>query len=206
MRWRGVIRVGFMALTLALSGCYSYILPGLDLQRMITQTRYQAFRAVAFFTDGRVMRPPPKGTVSREAALDEPALTNGAVNGAYVTTMPISIDEALLKEGQKHFDIVCAACHGLIGDGQSIVSAKMESRKPPNLISKEVRAFPPGRIFQVMTRGYGYMPGFTAELSDRQRWAIVAYLRALQLSQSVPLASLPPDVRKNAEEALHLGQ
>lgn len=190
----------------ALPGCYSYILPGLDLERMITQTRFQAYRAVAFFADRRAMRPPVKGTVAREAILGQPALTEGDVRGAYVTEVPLPVDEALLQEGRKHFDIVCAACHGLTGDGQSIVSAKMESRKPPSLQSQVVRAFPPGRIFQVVTRGYGYMPGFAAELSVRERWAVVAYLRALQLSRSVPLTALPPDVRRRAKEALHLGQ
>jgi mono/diheme cytochrome c family protein len=139
------------------------------------------------------MRQPPTGTVPREKLVANPAVAEGKVNGKEVTEIPVAITPALLQTGHKEFDIVCATCHGLLGDGRSLVAANMSLRPPPNLHDR--RDMTVGYYFQVITQGYGLMPSYAAELSVEERWAVIAYLRALQLSQNAPLALAPPEER-----------
>jgi mono/diheme cytochrome c family protein len=114
--------------------------------------------------------------------------------------MPIT--RALLDRGRERFEIICATCHGPRGDGRSEVARHMERRQPPSLLDARVRAFPDGRVFRVAGEGYGFMPGYARDLGVEDRWAVVAYLRALELSQAVPLDALPPGLRRAADEAL----
>ncbi|HWE22718.1 MAG TPA: cytochrome c [Myxococcales bacterium] len=161
---------------------------------MERQPRGRAFAANPFFEDGRAMRTPPPGTVPRERIVQNPALTQGRVGDNDVTEIPIQLTRTVLETGHKKFDIYCGTCHGLLGDGRSPVAANMSLRLPPNL--HERRGMAVGHYYQVIANGFGLMPGYAAELTVQERWAVVAYLRALQLSQNAPLALAPPDERE----------
>lgn len=193
--------LGAAALALGAAACQG-VLPEPDFERMIDQRNYRPYTEAPRFPDDRAMRPPPEGTIDRGRIVGRPELTDGVVAGRYVTGSPIPVDGALLARGRDRFELFCAACHGLRGDGISEVARHMELRKPPSLVTDEVRAFPPGRVFQVISLGYGLMPSYAAELPVADRWATVAYLGALQLSQGAALAALPPDVRAAAERSL----
>ncbi len=186
----------------SVAGCDGTI-PGANLNRMIRQQKAKLWTTSEYFEDGRAVRPIPDGTIAWHADIDHPALTTGEVDGKYVEQYPVEVNAPLLARGRDRFNIYCATCHGVRADGDSEVSHNMELRKPPSLIDDKRRAYPPGRIFSIATLGYGIMPAYGNELSTNDRWAIVAYLQALQLSQSAKLDSLPAALRKEAEEALH---
>ena len=190
-----------LVLVLAAAGCEG-VFPEIDWQQMIDQFKFQPFEACRYFADGRAMQTPPDGTVPHDRVVGRPALTTGVVDGRYVDAIPVPLTRELLSAGRFGFQTYCAACHGLDGSGASPVATNMELRKPPSLLTEPVRSFPPGRVFQVASEGYGLMPSYSVELSTRERWAVVAYLRALQLSQAVKLSALPPAVRAEAEHTL----
>ena len=181
----------------AISACCAFAAACADttiVDPMERQPKGRAFAANAFFEDGRAMRTPPAGTVPRERIVQNPALTQGRVGDTDVTEIPIALTRAVLETGHRKFDIYCATCHGLVGDGRSPVAANMSLRLPPNL--HERRGMAVGHYYQVVANGFGLMPGYAAELTVQERWAVVAYLRALQISQNAPLALAPPDVRE----------
>ena len=107
---------------------------------------------------------------------------------------------ALLALGRARFDVVCAPCHGIAGDGDSVVAGKMELRPPPSLHEPRIRELDAATIYRVVSEGYGLMPRLSTHLAPRERWAVVAYVRALQLSQSLPLADAPEPTRRQLEE------
>jgi mono/diheme cytochrome c family protein len=111
----------------------------------------------------------------------------------YLTTFPVKVDRPLLALGRKRFDITCGTCHGPLGDGDSIVAHQMSLRPPPSLHLYADR--PVGYIYDVITHGFGMMASYAGELPVRERWAVVAYIRALQLSQAVPVDKAPPEAR-----------
>ena len=150
-----------------------------DLQRMIVQERYETYDPCELFPDGRAMRTPPDDTVVHSTTEFTPELARGVVNGAYVDRFPIPVTRELLARGQDSFQIYCAACHGIAGDGESWVARKMTLRKPPPLIDSRVRSFPPGRLYQVIQEGYGLMRSYVEDLDQEDRWAVAAYVRAL---------------------------
>jgi hypothetical protein len=161
---------------------------------MERQPKARAFAANPFFEDGRAMRQPPPGTVPRERVVQNPALTRGRVGDKDVTEIPLPLTRAFLDLGRRKFDIYCATCHGLVGDGRSPVAANMALRLPPDLHDRTGMAV--GHYYQVIANGFGLMPGYAAELNVEERWAVIAYLRALQLSQAAPLALAPPQERE----------
>jgi mono/diheme cytochrome c family protein len=198
---RAQLIVTALACLFALGGCEN-VVPEVDLQQMNSQYKVQPFEATSLFPDGRGMQSPPLGTVPHDRVLGKPALTDGLVDGVYVDTSPLPLTRELLATGRFGYDTYCAACHGLDGSGRSAVAPHMELRKPPPLTAEPVRGFPDGRIFQVASEGYGLMPSYAIELNPRERWAVVAYVRALQLSQSVSLDALPAQYRDDAVRAL----
>jgi hypothetical protein len=183
-------------------GACEGMLPEPDFNRMIAQRNYRAFTEAPQFPDGRAMRPPPAGTVSRDRVIGHPELTDGVADGRYVDRIPLPVSREVLERGRTRFDIFCAACHGARGDGVSPVAEVMVLRKPPSLLAPPVTQFPPGRVFSVVSLGYGLMRSYASELPVADRWAIVAYLQALQLSQGVALDALPADVRAEAQGVL----
>jgi mono/diheme cytochrome c family protein len=163
---------------LALTGCD---VPSDFLQRMESQAKYEYYESSEFWADGRAMRTPPEGTIAREQPVGNPGITTGSTNGQLVTAIPVQVDKSLLLLGQKKYSIVCAQCHGVLGDGNSIVAENMGLRLPPSLL--EVANKPAGHFFNAITLGYGVMPSFSGELNTQERWAVVAYVRALQAAR-----------------------
>ena len=172
-----------------------------DLERMLVQPRYRAFGESRFFADSRMMRPTPEGAVPARRAPPESAVPGAFVDGRYRDSIPVPLTLELLRLGRERFDIVCAPCHGLLGDGASPVAAHMP-RRPPALLTPDMRAMPVGRLLRVIEEGYGLMPSYAELLSPIERWAVVAYVRALQLSQAAELAALPPAIRAEALQRL----
>jgi mono/diheme cytochrome c family protein len=171
---------------LILSGC-----PRLDpMQR---QAKYKAYQASTETVDGLAMRSPPEGTVPYGTLLDPAVLTGLGPDGKPLPVSPWKVDEGLLARGRARFDVECAVCHGLLGDGKSQVALNMSLRRPPSL--HEYRDLTDGYLYQVITQGFGLMPSYASVLPVEDRWAVVAYVRALQLSQHFPAAELPAEER-----------
>lgn len=152
-------------------------------ERMVLQSRYTAFQANPFFADERAMRPPPEGTVPWGGSPGPPAIEEGVVGGEPVDRVPIPLTRPLLERGRERFEIYCGACHGIMGDAGTPVAARMLLRPPPSLHDPRIRALPPGRLYRIVKEGYGLMPGYEDVLSVEERWGVVAYVQALQLSQ-----------------------
>jgi mono/diheme cytochrome c family protein len=173
------------------------------------QPRAHAYKESQFFADGLSMWAPPEGTVPRERITMKPILTTGrtdedapfAPNGerlpSYATTIPVPVTRQLLAVGRKRFDITCATCHGPVGDGDSIVARQMALHPPPSLHKYSNK--PPGYFFEVITKGFGMMASYAGELTVEERWAVVAYVRALQISQNATLDQVPPEERARLE-------
>lgn len=192
-------------LLLPLSGCeVGSERQGFDWERMIEQERYDAYEPSAEFPDGKVMRTPPDGTVPRERVLEPPTVATGMEEGRPVARIPVPVTEALLARGQERFGIFCAVCHGPAGLGRSAVGRAMTLAPPPSLHGARLQEASDGRLFRVVTEGYGLMPSYARQLDSRERWAVVAYVRALQLSQGADLDLLPGDVREEALRRLDL--
>lgn len=178
-------------LGLVLAGC-----PRLDpMQR---QQKVKAYRPSTYWADGLGMRAPPEGTVPHGALVPLEVSTGLGPDGLAVGLVPIAVDAKLLARGRARFDVTCAVCHGVLGDGESQVALNMSLRRPPSLHA--YRDVPDGHIFRVISEGFGLMPSYAAELAIEDRWAIVAYVRALQLSQFATLDQVPPETRRKLEE------
>lgn len=189
----GILLLALAALGLASAGC------DVDFERMLDQAKAEPYEASPFFEDGQSMRRPPSGTVPTTRVTGPRELVTGrTAAGEYVTTLPVTLDEALLDRGEDRFRIFCRTCHGPLGDGRSAVAENMKLRRPPSLHEQRLQSYPPGRLFRVVSEGYGLMPSYAESLSLEDRWAVVAFVRALQLSQNVPLAELPAPLREEA--------
>jgi mono/diheme cytochrome c family protein len=161
--------------------------------RMQIQPRYDAYRESRFFEDGSAMRTPPRGTRPFRRTAENAAVTDGTVDGHDVETIPVPVTPDLLARGRAQFEIVCAACHGAAGDGNSIPARFME-RHPPSFAEERVRVLTDGRIFKIIRDGYGVMPSYATHLDVDDRWAVVAFVRALQRSRHALVARLPDDI------------
>jgi mono/diheme cytochrome c family protein len=163
-------------------------------QDMHDQPKYIPMRESAFFTDVRSARPLVEGTVARGHLRDDELLYTGKVNGADAALFPFRVDAMVMARGRDRFDIFCAPCHGRTGQGDGMV-VRRGYRRPPSLHLDRLRDAPAGHFFDVITNGFGAMPEYAAQVKAEDRWAIVAYLRALQLSGHATLADVPPSER-----------
>lgn len=210
-RMVAIQRIGFLAAAamLPLAGCsreHGTVAP--SFERMLVQPRYEPYGASSFFPDGRAMRIPPSGTVSRELLADS-SLIPAATPAAALTdsqpqpndSMPFQPSEALLAVGQSRFGVYCAVCHGVLGDGNSVVARNMVDCPPPSLLTAAVRALPPATLYNVITDGFGRMPAYAAELPAEQRWAVIAYVHQLQ-SRSPPDSGSASPKRAGCESRL----
>jgi mono/diheme cytochrome c family protein len=186
------------ALMPLMGGCreqQSFVVPEPSLERMLQQPRVDPFEASGFYEDGMGMRTPPRGALPVERTIGDPKIVVGMQDDIYVARVPIPVDIALIQRGRERFEILCAACHGITGDGDSVVAENMDQRKPPSLHEDRIRALAAGRLYRVVSVGYGLMPSYAAQLTVEERWAVVAYVHALQLSRHAEIAALPPSVR-----------
>jgi mono/diheme cytochrome c family protein len=168
-------------------------------QEMANQPRYEPLEASPFFTDDRSSRHLVPGTVARgQLQLEEPLYT-GRSAGAEVTDLPLPLSADLLARGRERYNIYCAPCHDHVGTGHGMIVRRGYPR-PPSLHIPRLRQVPIGHFFVVMTNGYGAMPAYGSLVTAPDRWAIAAYLRALQLSQHAPVAELPAEMQQQLEK------
>ncbi|HEX4946174.1 MAG TPA: cytochrome c [Blastocatellia bacterium] len=160
---------------------------------MDNQPKYKAQSASAFFADGRANRPPVPGTIAQGHLNEDDQLTTGKdASGNLIKNNPLPVDEALLLYGQERFNINCALCHGRLGDGTGMVKTRsFGALAPANLQDTRLREVADGHIFDVITNGIRTMQPLRSNVPVRDRWAIVAYVRALQRSQYANLKDVP---------------
>ena len=171
------------------------LLAGCSLkQDMALQPKNRPLSPSDFFTDGRSARPLVENTVARGSLLDDALIVPKDSNA-----FPLPLNLELLERGENRYKVFCSPCHGLQGDGNGMVAMR-GMKHPPSYHQDRLRQVPNGYIYEVITNGFGAMLGYSAQVAPRDRWAIVAYVRALQLSRSAKISDLPPDVR---EKVLH---
>src|SRR5207253_6084586 len=139
------------------------------------------------FGDDRSARPIVPGTIPRGQLHDDALLYTGKINGANATVFPFRVDGNVMARGRERFDIFCSPCHGRTGEGDGMV-VRRGYRRPPSFADERLRQSPAGHFFDVITNGFGAMPDYAAQIRAADRWAIVAYIRALQLSAHATLA------------------
>ncbi len=168
-------------------------------QDMHDAPRYEPLEPSAFFPDGRSARQPPENTVARGQLRADEHLYGGKVDGQLAATFPMPVNARLLLRGQERYNVFCSPCHGRTGAGDGMV-VRRGYRAPTSFHDERLRQAPPGYIFDVITHGFGAMPDYAAQVPVADRWAIAAYLKALQLSQRATLADVPADRRGELEK------
>lgn len=161
---------------------------------MHDQPKVKAQAASKFFLDGRAGRDPVPGTIARGDLRTDTALFTGKVDGKFVAAFPMKVDAAMMERGRDRFQIFCTPCHGATGSGNGIVALRGH-KTPPSYHIERLQKETPGYFFDVATNGFGAMYGFSSQIPVNDRWAIVAYVRALQLSQHATAADLPEQIR-----------
>jgi cbb3-type cytochrome c oxidase subunit III len=159
-------------------------------QDMANQPRQNPLSPSDFFADGRSERPGVENTVARGSIQDDSLFVPKDSNA-----FPLPLTEELLERGQQRYGIFCTPCHGIQGDGMGMVAVR-GMKHPPSYHQERLRNVPNGYLYDVVTNGFGAMYGYSSQIPPRDRWAIVAYLRALQLSRNAPVGQLPADLRE----------
>lgn len=165
---------------------------------MHDQPKYIPLRESTFFRDDRSARPLVEGTVARGQLHDDELLYTGKVQGEDSPVFPFAVDAPVMARGQERFNIYCAPCHGRTGQGDGMI-VRRGYRRPPSLHQDRLRDAPAGHFFDVITNGFGAMPDYAAQVRAEDRWAIVAYVRALQLSEHAALADVPAADRNKVQ-------
>jgi mono/diheme cytochrome c family protein len=161
---------------------------------MRDQPKAEPYEAAGFFEDGLAMRRVPEGTVARNDPAPHAEFASGMEGGRFVATIPHELTPEMLERGRERYTIYCAPCHDHVGTGLGpIVQAGLRNPAPPTFHSERLRDVPDGYLFDVMTNGFGAMYSYKDRVSAQDRWAIAGYVRALQLSQSAPVADLPEE-------------
>lgn len=179
----------------ALAGCR---------QDMHDTPRYEAFEENDFFADKRAMRPFVEGTVARGMLRDNDLFYTASADGVELTqSLPpeVVVDQALLERGQERYNIYCAPCHSPLGDGNGMV-VQRGYKRAASFHDQRLREERVGYFYDVITNGFGQMPNYAAQIAPGDRWAIVAYLRALQLSQGATVDDVPPSERQSLENGV----
>ena len=178
----------------ALALCLASALGAACRQDMHDQPRVKPLARSDFFDDKRASRPPVEGTVARGQLRDDEHLYTGKVGKELATTYPFPITAQVLARGRERFTIYCTPCHGQLGMGEGMV-VRRGFKRPTSFHIDRLREAPPGYFFDVMTNGFGAMSDYSAQVPVDDRWAIAAYIRALQISQHVSVADLPDKAR-----------
>jgi len=168
-------------------------------QQMADQPRYDPLQASDFFPNGSSARPLPDGVIPHDYPAKQDWRDTGMINGKPADRFPFSIDNAVMLRGQQRYNIYCSPCHDYIGTGNGMAAIRGFQRKPASFHSAELRAAPVGHFFDVMTNGFGSMPSYANQIPVRDRWAITAYIRALQLSQSATINDVPAAERQKLD-------
>lgn len=165
-------------------------------QDMHNQPKAKPQSSSAFFADGRTGRLPVEGTVAQGQLGEDDHLHRGKVNGIFVTTFPFKIDAAVMARGRERYTIYCAPCHGATGLGNGMVIQRGFKVPAASHHLERLRNAPVGYWFDVITNGFGVMFGYAAQVPVNDRWAIIAYVRALQLSRNATIADIPEAERE----------
>lgn len=182
-RYSSLTLVMFVALLVA--GCDNTL-----RQDMANQPRIDPLAPSTFFDDGRSERPIIDNTVAR-GSIENDSLYEPKDSNAF----PLPLTKELLVRGKERYEIFCTPCHGLQGDGQGMVAMR-GMKHPPSYHQDRLRAEPNGYYFDVVTNGFGAMYGYASQIPPKDRWAIIAYVRALQLSRNAPVGELPDGLRE----------
>ena len=159
-------------------------------QDMHNQPKYIPLRDSDFFANGSSARPLPEDTVARGTLEDDAVFYTGKENGQPVTELPIALTQQLLDRGEQRYDIYCSPCHDRSGSGEGMI-VRRGYKQPPSYHIDRLREAPIGHFFDVMTNGFGAMPDYAGQIKAEDRWAIIAYIRALQLSEHATLDDVP---------------
>lgn len=162
------------------------------------QPKFSSFGKNSIYSDGRNMRMPPEGTVAQGLLKEDKDYYQGGADTAhYVTANPLKVDAALMARGHERFGIYCTPCHGQTGVGNGMVIQHGFPIPPPNFHDDRIVSMPDGQIFHTITYGVRNMPSYGKQIPEEDRWAIVAYLRALQRSQRATINDVPESERAN---------
>jgi len=171
-----------------------------ELRReMYDQPRFEPLEASNFFADGLSSRQPVPGTVARGQLRLDSHLYEGKVNGELATTVPYEVSQAFLERGQNRYNIFCTPCHDRTGRGNGMI-VQRGLKAPPSMHEQRLRDVPVGHFFDVMTNGLGVMYSYASRIPVKDRWAIAAYIRALQFSQSAEVDRLSAQDRSQLPE------
>jgi mono/diheme cytochrome c family protein len=165
---------------------------------MSDQPKFETFEPNPFFEDNTSARDLVANTVARGQLWTDNHLYQGTVDGAPATTFPFPVTQEVLDYGQERYNIFCAPCHGYDGYGQGAIVQRGFS-PPPSLHEERLRAAPPGHFFSVITNGFGTMYSYADRVPPADRWAITAYIQALQLSQNANIEDVPAEERQRLE-------
>jgi mono/diheme cytochrome c family protein len=176
---------------LCLAGCH---------KDMYDQPKYRPLEESDFFRDGNSSRPLLPDTLARGHLRPEDLLHTGKVHGADAEVFPYPVTRAVLGRGREQFDIFCSPCHGRLGDGNGMI-VQRGFKHPPSFDIDRLRESPPGHFFNVITNGFGAMFSYGDRIEPRDRWAIIAYIRALQRSQHATEADVPAAERAKLEQS-----
>jgi mono/diheme cytochrome c family protein len=168
-------------------------------QDMQDQPRFEPLEACEFFDDGRSARPHVRGTVARGAPRQDELFYTGRVNGELAEVLPFEPTRDRLERGRERYDIFCSPCHGGLGNGEGMI-VQRGFRRPPSYHEERLRKMPIGHFYDVISNGFGTMKDYASRIPPEDRWAIAAYIRALQLSQHATIDDVPPDERRRLEE------
>jgi mono/diheme cytochrome c family protein len=167
-------------------------------QDMHDAPRYEPLEASTFFADGRGSRMLVANTVARGTLREDEHYFQGKINGQLTDVFPVPVTADLMARGRERFNVFCAPCHGRTGQGNGMV-VQRGFRAPPSFHEERLRNAPVGYFFDVETNGFGAMPDYTAQVPVADRWAIAAYIRALQYSQRASLDDVPTDRRPDLD-------
>jgi hypothetical protein len=159
---------------------------------MHVQPRQNPLSRSDFFPDQRSARPPVEGTVARGQLHEDTYFYTGKIGNNPGDVMPFPVTKEVLERGRERYNIFCAPCHSRAGDGNGFVPSRGFSKMPPSFHIARLQKAPLGYIYDVITEGFGVMPDYASQIPPQDRWDIVTYVRALQLSQNATMADVPP--------------
>jgi mono/diheme cytochrome c family protein len=167
-------------------------------QDMHDAPRYEALEASTFFENGGSARTLVPNTVPRGYLREDELLNTGKLSGQFANTFPMAVTADVMARGRERYNVFCSPCHGQTGVGNGMI-VQRGFRQPPSYGEQRLREAPAGYFFDVMTNGFGAMQDYAAQVPVADRWAIVAYIRALQLSMNATVADVPADRRSDLD-------
>jgi hypothetical protein len=183
-----MLRLRQSVVVIALAGTVLLAACRLDMQ---VQPRVNPLAKSDFFPDQRSARPPVEGTVARGQLHEDAYFYTGKIGNSPGDYLPFPVTREVLDRGRERYNIFCAPCHSRVGDGNGFVPSRGFARTPPSFHIPRLQKAPAGYFYDVITEGFGTMPDYASQIPARDRWNIVAYVRALQLSQNATMADVP---------------